>query len=482
MIMKKLLMLLLLLMSCTDIDTTQTELSQANNEGENDFIEKSTPASCNQRWIPTAAMTNNQRDIAYEHPTRNCSHGAQSGAIEFGNYMREHFGSLMNLSIDGEGIQIYNCRSVRGGSSPSVHSEGRAVDVFIPMRNGTANNTNGDVIANWLIDNAKTIGIQYIIWDRTSWKAAGNPSQKCYTGTHPHNDHIHVELTWAASRKQTPFFTGHTISNWANPNPSQNQNNTSIGNQPDISHDSSPIINPDMSINTPVRDAQVDIPQNVQINDMQVIDNSSQNNNQVVNNNSWIGDPCVNNADCAFNADGLIGQCFLAHHPSSNIGFCSIPCDGFCPDAVGQAVTFCIPTQNLGLNLGGICVSKSCAANDYCQRYPGFINTSSSRYIGNSSAHPSSADVCLPTDNPMSSIGSGNGAGNGGVCTISDIPFGDNNESCQGVPAETWRCACSQRLGTVVSQVCRNEVWINFETNPSNCDRCNGIYTNGCNH
>ena len=22
----------------------------------------------------------------------------------------------------------------------------------------------------------------------------------------------------------------------------------------------------------------------------------------------------------------------------------------------------------------------------------------------------------------------------------------------------------------------------NFETNPSNCDRCNGIYTNGCNH
>lgn len=459
-----------LLISCTDIDTTQT--GELDGEGENDFLEKSAPASCNQRWIPTSLLTDRQHDIAYEQPSRNCSHGAQPGAIEFGNYMREHFGQLMNLNADGEGIQIYNCRSVRGGSSPSVHSEGRAIDVFIPMRNGTANNANGDIVANWLIDNAKRIGIQYIIWDRTSWKAAGTPSQKCYTGSHPHNDHIHVELTWQASRKQTPFFTqGISNPDWSNPtppNPPPQTVDQRIVNQTINDMQQQPVQRlDDMFINDqqPIQQQQ----------DMQVINNSPQNNFQ-----SWIGDPCMNDLDCAFNASGEIGRCFLEHHPSSGVGFCSISCNGFCPDITNAAPTFCVSSNDLGLNVGGICMSKSCANNDYCQRYSGFKISTVNRYIGNSSAHTMTADVCVPTDNLMN-IGTGNGAGNGGVCSISDIPFGDNNESCQGIPNETWRCACSQRLGAVVSQVCRNDIWINFETNPSNCDRCNGAYTSGCN-
>jgi hypothetical protein len=461
--LKKLIYLgIVLLISCSDIiDTTQTEETLADGEGEMDSLEKATPRSCNQRWIPSSLLTDKQNSITYERPSRNCSNGAQPGSIEFGNYIREHFGHLMNLDVDGEGIQIYNCRSVRGGSSPSVHSEGRAVDIFIPMRNGTANNAKGDIIANWLIDNAKEIGVQYLIWDRSSWKASGSPAQKCYTGTHPHNDHIHVELTWKAARKQTPFFTqGIQDPVWVggavqpnNPQPNNPQPNNPQPSDPQPS------------------DPQ---PSDPQPSDPQPSDPQP-------NVNSWIGDPCDSDLDCAFNADGVIGKCFMEHHPASGMGFCSIPCNGFCPDAVNEAITFCVPTQAMGLNLGGVCMSKSGATNDYCQRYPGFVATDVMRYIGNSNASSSSAEVCLPS-NGTTGAGTGNGEGNGGVCSISDIPFGDHNQSCQGVSAETWRCACSQRLGTVVSQVCRNGVWINFETNPSNCDRCDGPYTSGCNN
>lgn len=467
--MKKLLYLSTLLIACTDIDTTQRNFD--DDEGENDFLEKTTPSSCNQRWIPTSLFTDRHHNISYESPSRNCSHGAQPGAIQFGNYMRDHFGHLMDLNVDGEGIQIYNCRSVRGGSSPSVHSEGRAIDIFIPITNGTANNAKGDIIANWLIDNAENVGIQYLIWDRTSWKAAGSPSQKCYTGTHPHNNHIHVELTWKASRKQTPFFTtGIQNPSWSSNDMTTTQNNTSQNqiNNIDMTHNIQHVN--DMSISQQQKDVYIN---DTYINDAYI------NNQPIESKNSWIGDPCTNDLDCAFNVNGVIGKCFMRHQPASGIGFCSIPCNGYCPDIAGGATTFCISTNEIGLDLQGICVSKSCAMNDYCQRYSGFVVSNVSRYIGNSNAPNGSADVCLPSNN--GSVGTGNGEGNGGICSISDIPLGDNNQSCQGVSAETWRCACSQRLGAVVSQVCRNGVWINFETNPSNCDRCNGPYTIGCN-
>ncbi len=463
---------IILFISCSDIiDTNQTEETIADGEGElDDSLEKATPRSCNQRWIPSSLLTTRQQSISYERPGRSCTQGAQAGAVEFGNYMREHFGHLMNLNVDGEGIQIYNCRSVRGGSSPSVHSEGRAVDIFIPMTNGSANNAKGDIIANWLIDNAKEIGVQYIIWDRTSWKASGSPAQKCYTGTHPHNDHLHVELTWKAARKQTPFFSqGIQDPVWEgnmiqpnDPQPNDPQPNDPQPNDPQPN---------DPQPNDPQ-------PNNPQPNDPQP--NDPQPNDPQPNTSSWIGDPCDHDLDCSFNANGAMGRCFMAHQPASGMGFCSIPCNGFCPDAANEAVTFCVPTQAMGLNLGGVCMSKSGSRNDFCQRYPGYEVKEVTRYIGNSNASASTADVCLPANN--GSAGTGNGEGNGGICSISDIPLGDNNQSCQGVSAETWRCACSQRLGTVVSQVCRNGVWINFETDPSNCDRCNGPYTSGCGH
>ena len=57
---------------------------------------------------------------------------------------------------------------------------------------------------------------------------------------------------------------------------------------------------------------------------------------------------------------------------------------------------------------------------------------------------------------------------------------GENGDSCAGVPAETWRCVYSSRLGGYVSQFCRNGKWTNFNFNPRNCSACRCSFSLSC--
>ncbi|MBM4321733.1 MAG: hypothetical protein FJ125_17805, partial [Deltaproteobacteria bacterium] len=169
------------------------------------------PASCASRWEPSSAALalGELQVVPYEGAGSRCSGGAAQGALELASYLREHFSALIDRRIPGDGIQIYNCRQVRGGQSLSLHATGRALDVFIPLVGGRANNASGDVIANWLVANAWRIGVQFIVWDRTRWKASGpSPRYRCYTGENPHIEHIHLELTRAAAERRTLFFQG----------------------------------------------------------------------------------------------------------------------------------------------------------------------------------------------------------------------------------------------------------------------------------
>jgi len=96
---------------------------------------------------------------------------------------------------------IYNCRPVRGSTTMSVHSEGRAVDVMMPVVNGKGNPNGHDAIRK-LGPHGRELGIQTIIFDRTAWSAR-SPSGRPYTGVHPHYDHLHVELTRHAGETLT---------------------------------------------------------------------------------------------------------------------------------------------------------------------------------------------------------------------------------------------------------------------------------------
>jgi len=135
------------------------------------------------------------------HPA--CSRGLP-GTLEFAAFLRRRFPQI-------RGAGGFDCCRQNTGDTAylSVHSIGRAIDLSIPVLNGDANNTAGDAVANWLVEHAQEIGVQIVIWDRSSWRAERGAGDKLrpYTGPIPHIDHIHTELSLDGANRRTPFFT-----------------------------------------------------------------------------------------------------------------------------------------------------------------------------------------------------------------------------------------------------------------------------------
>lgn len=115
-----------------------------------------------------------------------CSGGATPGAQ-----------SLLRWALAQSGVAwsggIYNCRAVRGTTTRSVHSEGRAVDVMLPVSGGKAH-PDGDMLLGLIAPHGKALGVQTVIWNRRIYSAR-SPEGREYRGTNPHVDHLHIELT-----------------------------------------------------------------------------------------------------------------------------------------------------------------------------------------------------------------------------------------------------------------------------------------------
>jgi len=159
------------------------------------------------RWSPPSDVlaAGAKVRVAYEDApkwtgTAACGGKLEAGGHKLGEYLLDHFSDVS--SVGG-----YACRRNTADSSRmSVHGTGRALDVFIPTSNGAADNGKGDKVANWLVMHAQRIGVQLVIWDRSIWRANGT-NDAAYGGPVPHVDHIHVELTNAASALSTPWFS-----------------------------------------------------------------------------------------------------------------------------------------------------------------------------------------------------------------------------------------------------------------------------------
>ena len=102
----------------------------------------------------------------------------------------------------------------------------------------------------------------------------------------------------------------------------------------------------------------------------------------------FIGQPCAEDSDCGFGALDQRGYC----QRYGEYGFCSLACEGICPDREGWSETFCAPYEG-----AGICVVESTVDNMMCQIIPGAIAINTSRYIGTSGASPRMATVCMPS-------------------------------------------------------------------------------------
>lgn len=124
---------------------------------------------------------------------RSCTSGPQPGAWGALDWYVTAYKSKGGVS-DG----IYNCRSVRGGRTTSIHGEGRAIDMGVRpygSRYGTA-------LANKIVSMSKELGVQCVIWNRKIWSSAyAHSGWRSYGGVDPHTGHLHVELTWAQANK-----------------------------------------------------------------------------------------------------------------------------------------------------------------------------------------------------------------------------------------------------------------------------------------
>jgi hypothetical protein len=129
-------------------------------------------------------------------PAQTCTGGPAQGAKALMAWFLAQYAAL-----GGKNLGIYNCRSVRGGTTTSLHGEGRACDFGINPHGATY----GRLLAEQLRLHSAELGIQCIIWDRQIWSGAyPDAGWRAYTGTNPHVDHIHLELTRAAAQSLTP--------------------------------------------------------------------------------------------------------------------------------------------------------------------------------------------------------------------------------------------------------------------------------------
>lgn len=129
----------------------------------------------------------------YERAAR-CTNGPAEGARHLLAWLLEEY----PLGWSGG---IFNCRTVRGGSTTSTHGEGRAVDFMLPVVNGLGHPTGHEIVRR-LGTAGDRLGVQFVIFDRQQWSAK-NPGGGHYGGVHPHRDHLHIELTRAAARNLT---------------------------------------------------------------------------------------------------------------------------------------------------------------------------------------------------------------------------------------------------------------------------------------
>lgn len=143
------------------------------------------------RWIPPDDVLGiaNQQYLPYSGAPTSCSGNLRAGTREFAEFLKREFEGA--TSYGG-----YACRANTANPSQySVHASGRAIDLFVPLAGSEADNDLGDPIANYLIMNAQEIGVEFVVWDRTSWGAHRDaPKHRAYTGPHPHHDHLHIEL------------------------------------------------------------------------------------------------------------------------------------------------------------------------------------------------------------------------------------------------------------------------------------------------
>ena len=196
---------------------------------------------------------------------------------------------------------------------------------------------------------------------------------------------------------------------------------------------------------------------------------------------AWVGSACVSDDDCDFSTEDGVARCLKG----SAGGVCVTACEGYCPDRAGFSATFCAVGAQVGdAAASGLCVAQSSGGARPCAA-SGAVVMSAERHVGSSSASARRAEVCAPaplasqpTPAPEPTPAPPATSLNGDLCDDPSLP--PSAASCSAADEGVWRCACHARYAVTTSQVCRDGSWLNYRLEPSDCARCSGSSSSGC--
>jgi hypothetical protein len=101
-------------------------------------------------------------------------------------------------------LGIYSCRAIRGCAFLSVHGEGRALDIGLPMGRDGRGTSDGHRMVQRLGRVGERLGVQCIVYDRRIWsEQSPDPEGRPWSGVVPHYNHVHLELCRQAARTLT---------------------------------------------------------------------------------------------------------------------------------------------------------------------------------------------------------------------------------------------------------------------------------------
>jgi len=90
------------------------------------------------------------------------------------------------------------------------HPLGLALDFMTNNIGGAArSNPTGRQLADYLVANAKPLGVHFVIWDRKIWSVE-QPTWRAYSGDSDHTDHVHMSL-WNAADRAKHGATGNAV-------------------------------------------------------------------------------------------------------------------------------------------------------------------------------------------------------------------------------------------------------------------------------
>lgn len=138
-------------------------------------------------------------DQRYRHPTRT-QLPIGSGTQKLRNFIVSMFG-VTQTYMPGRSHPMLDNQHL------DMHQAGRAID-FMVYRD----KAKGDAIANYLVEHADSLGIQYIVWSGNVFNcggAVGHGRWKSYEGAIKHRDHPHVELTPDAAAGRLDWYQAH---------------------------------------------------------------------------------------------------------------------------------------------------------------------------------------------------------------------------------------------------------------------------------